>query len=682
MTTGGGDSDSLPSSFNNEDYRLPQMLQPDSTKTSPSSTVSPTESESHRIYWQQWLSSNEKSLGSRREWVTSSAAVRISPVARASDVTGLLRESLQLSPLESTAGSDVGTDTDALVLVGTLYSLSRDYVRFEHEHGLDKHHNQHHKSASSSGPAESNGPLMNRSMTAANGSTSSPSSDAFNIIHTLKPSDFPLQVRDRMANHLRQLQTEAVVGRTIIAPKLQWYYCPVLQSTSTIDNNSSIPSCINLEGYCTSMEEDLDDWGYDDDEDNGQIINAEKYGGDDDENDSIDAASIGDFDLLESRFPWLKEENSAALSRHSAETSPRHANLKKQFRREHRRLNVLAAYVSSVPQGTLSGFLLKRSSKDIHVWRRVHCVLTDDYLWFVSRRYSKGDYTFAKHGRVRLTRALILEPSADYPPLYRTPHAFEMVAADGTCHIFRAANRPLQRKWIKVISDRIIQSYENSLLDSAQLIVNDECVAQARHIDNSMDKFWERLSDDSTCRNSKRSSLVQDRSSAITSPAVARVLRWSLKVADFRHFCRHVRTTLPAKSPVVVTSPSNLGRTTSLKREISSDRMVPLDPLIQSMIRAAWQQAATLLQQATVVAQYLSRNHAHRNLETLLRHVEFVITGRHSSRSMEGNDNNMTSYYASLSNSSYNDRAEPPPMELMDALEKELQTISASIAPE
>ena len=125
------------------------------------------------------------------------------------------------------------------------------------------------------------------------------------------------------------------------------------------------------------------------------------------------------------------------------------------------------------------------------MWRRVHCVLTDDYLWFVSRRYAKQNLSFAKHGRVRLTRALLLEPSSDYAPLYRTPYAFEMVAADGTSHIFRASNRTVQRQWIKSISDRIIQSYENSLVESAQLIVNDECKAHARRIDHAMDQLWE-----------------------------------------------------------------------------------------------------------------------------------------------------------------------------------------------
>ena len=624
-------------------------------------STQPGDSESHRIYWQQWLSSNEKSVGTRREWVTSSAAVRISPVARAVDVTGLLRESLQLSPLER-------PEHDALVLVGTLYSLSRDHVRFEHEKVMDRYNSgkyqeqrQHHQGAPVSGK-------------------SSTSSDAFNVMHTLHPNDHPLQVRDQMADHLRKLQHEAVVGRTIISPKLQWYYCPVLQPA---DNKSLIPSCINLEGYCTSMEEDVDDWGYDNDDDDVDHVEEEyESSAIRDENDSLDmTGGVEDMDLLASRFPWLcTAGDDTEATRQSADAGSRYGHLKRKFRQENRRLNILAAHEASLPQGTLSGYLLKRSSKDAHVWRRVHCVLTDDYLWFVSRRYTHYHLTFAKHGRVRLTRALLLEPSVDYAPLYRTPYAFEMVAADGTSHVFRAANRAVQCQWIKSISDRIIQSYENSLLESAQLIVNDECVAHARRIDGAMDKLWE-------CIQQQQKEPIEKDGLLITTAttlggSVGSVMRWTLKVTDFRHFCRHVRSSLPPKSPVVVISPHNSRKlpppppSALTVRDASGEHARLLDPFVKSMIRSAWQQATALLQEATELGQTLQTDvRPHRNLETLLRHVEFVLTGRQrsvrvpsGSSTVSGNDE-----------APYHDRGEPPPVDLFDTLENELQVIAVSI---
>ena len=631
---------------------------------------------------------------------------------------------------EDNENTSTTTERDALVLVGTLYSLSRDFVRFEHEQ------QQQHSSASSSSsfsqrhPQQHHTGFGNSSNAKSSVTSSSSSSDAFHVVHTLHPLDFPLQVRDRMADHLRQLQAQAVVGRTIIAPKLQWYYCPKVvgveprQDTQSSGSSLKIPSCINLEGYCTSMEEEEEDWGYDDDDDddddddNGNIQEERLNGSNDmddeeggDENDySIDAGgTVEDADMLASRFPWLRisdchhptHDDSTVRRRRrqpAAEVamSARQWKFQKQYRREKRRLHVLSAHVASLPQGTLSGYLLKRSSRDFHVWRRVHCVLTDDYLWFVSRRYAnKSGLAFAKHGRVRLTRALLLEPSADYAPLYRTPYAFEMVATDGTSHIFRASNRSVQRQWIQAISDRILQSYENSLLENAQLLVNDACIAQARRLDHSMDELWEQLPQQQSyscayrCMGNTGTDPI-----GMQSKPLAKVLRWTLKVTDFRHFCRHVRSTLPAKSPVVVvTSPSSTRKppppppppSALLAREVSGDRVVRVsDPLIRSMILACWQQATVLLQEATDVGQFLlSRtSQPHRNLETLLRHVEFVLTGRHRPvRATSGNS------VASLSSAgggggdetSHHDRNEPPPLDLFDALVKELQGLAVSM---
>ena len=662
---------------------------------SPSRTPPPADTtESHRIYWQQWLSSNETSVGTRREWVTSSAAVRIARQARAADVTALLRESLHLAPNSK--------QEDALVLVGTLYSLSRDHVRFTHEQTQRR-------------LGHGSTPLP---------SPSSSSTDAFNVLQTLKPTDHPLEIRDQMAVHLRALQAAAagttmLERRTIIAPKLQWYYCPAVAESapptpppSSPNNNNNnnnkthmIPTCINLEGYCTSMEEEEGDWGYDDDEeqdeapsDTKECLRNGEAAVDIDETDSKDmVGTVEDRDLLVSRFPWLsvvpEDHPDRATTRPPADVS-RYAQIKQEFRRENRRLNILTAHEASVPQGgTLSGYLLKRSHKDRHVWRRVHCVLTDDYLWFVSRRYTKYDLHFAKHGRVRLTRALLLEPSVDYAPLYRTPYAFEMVAADGTSHIFRAANRAIQQQWIQAISDRIIQSFENSLLENAQLIVNDESVAQARRIDHAMDQFWGHIQQAHKEKDASEKSATKKTTTTISQP-VAQVLRWTLKVTDFRHFCRHVRSSLPAKSPVVVStahvSPLHARKTISpTARERSGEAP---GPLVQSMIAASWRQAALLLQQATDVGQALTgmeeqaahhhHRHHHRNLETLLRHVEFLVTGRHRPRTASSSSLTGSQTSVSVTNHGddwYADRAEPPPMDLFDAIEKELQVLAASM---
>jgi len=73
--------------------------------------------ESHRIYWQQWISSNNSNSGerkSRRELITSSAAVRISHRgARSQDVTDLLRSTLHIGDASSSGSTTAATTTPA-----------------------------------------------------------------------------------------------------------------------------------------------------------------------------------------------------------------------------------------------------------------------------------------------------------------------------------------------------------------------------------------------------------------------------------------------------------------------------------------------------------------------------------------------------------------------------------------
>ena len=71
------------------------------------------------------------------------------------------------------------------------------------------------------------------------------------IVRTLRDDDNPLQVRDEMLIYLKQkeLEQDSVSSRnSFIAPKLQWFFVPA-------DPLSNIPSSVNLEGYCTDMEE-------------------------------------------------------------------------------------------------------------------------------------------------------------------------------------------------------------------------------------------------------------------------------------------------------------------------------------------------------------------------------------------------------------------------------------------
>lgn len=366
-----------------------------------------TKGESQRVYWQQWLSSKSKTANghtSRRELITSSAAIRINPdAARAKDVTKLLRDTLNLSSLESTNINNdrpsVGllgeySHSDALVLVGTLYSLPKDYIQFEHE------------------PP----PRQKSDFSSPNGgSIISSSSDPVHVIKTLQPDDNPLATRDKMMEHLKRMLDQVPTSSSTIAPKVQWYFVP-----SSVDpTRSPIPSSIDLDGYSTSMEEEeYDDDDTESDDDPNFLAT--------DETDTIEQ-DYYDLDLLLSRCS-LAAEGSNTDNTHM--TTLKRKEISRQMKEVQRYTQLSQVQPSSV------GYLLKRSNIDPHVWRKVYCVLTDDHLFYTTRipYPSSRNLTFPsmpsvyprmgkRHGRISLGQALLLEPNSEVPssPLYRIP---------------------------------------------------------------------------------------------------------------------------------------------------------------------------------------------------------------------------------------------------------------------
>jgi hypothetical protein len=739
---------------------------------------------------------------------------------------------------------------------------------------------------------------------------------------------------------LLQASGAAHTMRTIISPKLQWFFVPApaaaadkgdtaaaaaaaqrgkdgarknSKSTSASTTSHNIPNCIHLEGYCSSMEEhygndddDDDDLGFDDDESETKSGNDNRqqpdcnptwkteivhhHGNDEDEH------------ILQARFPWLRPGGTSAIASAIASavasstidaplpstkpttcslaeidataattavssaisSSPpstpsrrrsiaeegcssvdgaqqqqqerRRRRLVQIWKREMRRLHELcisggsngginsdaagtAGSSSNNNNNTLSGFLLKRSKRDPHVWRRVHCVLDNDYLWFVSRLYhfpivknNKNNENsndtillrFAKHGRVRLTRALLLEPAAVYPPLFQTPHAFEVMAADGTSHVFRATTKALQVVWMESISDRILQSFENSQLDNAQLVISDECLArnarcEAAAVQPLVNKA---IATRDVSLNSKRSNentansrnggdnnssmpsvwLLDSISSPLLGRHVGNALRWGMEVADYREYCRHVHSILPPKSPVVVVSSSsslsmmntNRGRTSSTSmlspsspplqspklrqsRSWSSVKQVivpstttpslsasngraaatvprgkhqqqqqqleqyqePLNPFVVDMIQSLWQQASHLLLRAMQVGEdmypqspsmssssplnsngnngnhHSSHHHHHTSMETLFRHIDYVITGQRRRCPSKEDDAVKAAVSAAATTAASNGRGgrgnpsvpsssprhhhhheDPPPIDLFDTLVAELHSLA------
>lgn len=646
--------------------------------------------ESQRIYWQQWLSSGNKSSQasqgsnytqggcnySRRELITSSAAIRINPdAAKARDVTQLLRDTLKLSSLENNS-KDV-LDSDSLVLVGTLYSLPKDYIQFEHE----------------------SPPRPNNGNNSDDGSLPSSSSDPFHVIQTLKPDDNPLATRDKMMEYLRRTQEQAPSNSSNISPKVQWYFVP---STARNSSPSPIPSCIELDGYCTSLEDD-DESSQEDDEEDRRLHGLSINGGNDaDETDTKEGDAYYDLDLLLSRCPFVEEASSTENAEGCSIERRTKADDSKRQNKELRRYFQLC-YV----QASSSGYLLKQSRSDPHVWRRVFCTLTDDHLWYTTRVPYKtsSSPTFdhhgddiprmgKHHGRISLGRALLLEPNTEYTasPLYRVPHSFEVVNSRGTSHIFRAPTRVLQRQWIQALTTKIMESFENSLLDHAELIVADEAIARNRRFASiAVEPFY----DDSSESDHISAPILAETSgneSMYLSLIQANVLRLGMDIAEYREMCRHVHALLPANHPIVARSSSGSNGYSSRRAATSSTNhehsngngkhtAVPMDGTAVNQVQAAWDIATRLLDKATHVALEVQQYAHHQNpkqklpqqmslshsLETHCKHIDYVLTGqRRPVRAASPTNTNGRTV----------DRHTPPPLDLFDFLLSELQALA------
>eukprot|EP00980_Cylindrotheca_fusiformis_P002941 scaffold683_cov124-Cylindrotheca_fusiformis.AAC.10 len=596
--------------------------------------------ESQRIYWQQWLSPNGANGGnSRRELITSSAAIRISPdAAKAKDVTRLLRKTLNLSSLSNQRENAAASD--ALVLVGTLYSLPHDYVQFEH-----------------TAPAKSQQDAS-ASMTVI----ASCQSDPFHVVKTLEPEENPLATRDKMMDHLRRLQEGAPAVRTIISPKLQWYFVPSSQPSTP---PSPIPSCIELDGYCTSMEEEE----YASDEEDEDPYHSSQPNGETDETLSADDSIFSNDEpetlisktLLSIDMSQLNEEETPFREVHtSAMEEQQHAETVKQLRRF-----IQLTQSQSTATSRVSGYLLKQSHVDRHVWRRVHCVLTDDHLWYVTRIPYAPNKTFPrvakKHGRISLGQTLLLEPNTDFStsPTYRIPNSFEVVSPRGTSHVFRAPSRALQLHWIQAISIKIMESYENSLMSHAELIVADESIARNRRLAQTAVS--------PLCSEIESESFVGEKS-------ISGVLRLGMDISEYREQCRHIQASFPAKSPVVVISESsNPTRAREMDNAISDRGLDPIDAKTKQLVQATWDMASTLLSKATNVAMDIQQStdakQISRSLEVLCRHVDYVITGQHRQVMAEG---------GLEENGNGTRNREPPPIDLFDLLLSELQSLVGS----
>ena len=646
-------------------------------------------------------------------------------------------------------------EQDCLVLVGTLYSLPLHHVRFEHERIIDVQQQPPKQADPNQPPSTSK---ESSDTTPVNGASSQSSSAVgttarttpiisrsdppFHVIKSLSSTDNPIHVRNAMIEHLKRILAQGTAAALVssnpskpassIAPKLQWYFVPGMNHPS-----SPIPSYIDLDGYTTSMEDE------DDDIEEDPSNNNNNNNGNDAGDNQHDAEHDFDPDEILRRLPLSLQETCVTEDSHNNKNEESNHSEKNNmlstkeriFKRERQGYYELSLCQSTLQHDCVSGFLLTESMGDPHVWKRVHCVLTDDHLWFISRVYTRPDdnddfdedenskeqenddktvakgngeqaqkspttqpsyYSYARHRCLELTRALLLQPSKEKPtaPLFRTPFAFELVDSSGMAHRFRASNADVYKRWVAALSSRIVQSYENSLFDFAQLIVRDETEARnKRFMAVAVEPLWEKQQaslETMVPRDNKPKIYVNDdrRHVAMDSPTMT-ILRFGMEVTEFRERCRHIQVSLPARHPVfamtkvtteIVRSKSLNGSSEngpsgkSALPSIPTEGTIRLDLKTQALIKSAWDEAIRLGSRATkitvklqVAAPSENATKMPRSLETICQHLEYVITGSFrgsSPRSAQGRSDNTRQF--------------PPPIDMFDALLAELQTIAAA----
>ncbi|GKZ01365.1 hypothetical protein MPSEU_001087500 [Mayamaea pseudoterrestris] len=595
---------------------------------------SPKGGEPHRIYWQQWLAGDANEQ--QQQLMTSSVLVKLFDQARAQDVCDLLLETLKLDSSEFEG---------SLLLVGTLFSLPKNYVQYEHE--MQSSRQQQHQNRMATAAVDTSHGESSQEVVVAS------RSEPFHVVHTLRPSEHPLQVLGRMQNHLTGLQQEQIMTHksnetsfNMISPKMRWYFVsvPLLDETSASASNHTLPrmpSCIQLDGYCTSMEEEDSD---------------DEQDGDDLEDESEESIKIQQVcpstvelrDAMMTRYSWLQPANEMQLTRSgSSETTT-------DSYHHHFAAHQLAG---SKQDECFAGYLDKQSRKDGNVWRRTYCAITEDYFCFATRIYHKIGH--ARHERVRLTRALLLEPtqqqgsSSELPSNLRSPNTFEIVTAKGTTHVFRAPSRYLQTKWVHALRQSIVQSFENGMLDDAERNLATKCAARTRRgAQLAAESLWDLLSglEQESHGNGRRPAGINEK-------AIGAAIRWGMDVAEYREACFMLRSDA---AEVTTSEGATSKQSTFVPRMKSSNDMI-------EQIENCWNLAAALLARANHIILQLHPT-VPRGLDTICRHVAFVINGRmrqQSSSVGDALDDDIDSKQQAV--------ADLPPDDLLNNLLDELQ---------
>jgi len=629
-------------------------------------TIQPRQ-ESHRIYLQQPKNPSNTDTNSKEGCPisTSSAAIRLTSVATCRDVTQLLRKKFCLPPLATVStkeeGGDVipslplvnriqahlekvrgngslvdkaaknnwegikqydSTSDDALVLVVTCFSMPQGYINFNNlakdivKPRVFDSSRWAFSSTSTSAPTQ-NLSISHEKVTVA---PSNPLKDVepINIVQTIMPHENPLQVKDVMMNYVLKLQMDAelemevrdsIVGGKILrkkSPIIRWFFMPCHIDTSTTSQkvDSSDKNCvryIELEGYCTDAFTDSDGCSSDDSDDD-----------DDDEETELRARDVNikkkaSLNWKRKVLPYADYDRKFSADKNSSSMINR-----KRLQRERHRLAILSRFEASLESCCVSGYLLKQSRRDEHVWKQVRCVLNDDQFWYVGRETNIDRHIsplqdgtgkrplmssrIGKHTIVCLKGALLHLSMDKKLALSSTPYIFELMTESGTSHIFRALNLRMYLRWTQCLSERVERCHDNASFDLADLIASGEAFAKGKRCEDALLKpaF-------ASLVESKQLSPYMSHED-VHAEKVHNITCFAIGIAEYKELCRRIQhsTAAGVRVPIVNTRSQTKEEEQCLSSEdaVLSEEAREKEQYLQSMTRSAWSMAGSLIKQS------------------------------------------------------------------------------------
>ena len=457
------------SSNRQENHRIYiQLFAISTTPTSPKQRGDPPSISSGTSYSNRSTRTATRFVAPPSTTTVTSAAVRLTPKAKTKDLCRLLRGKFGLPPISVEDDDDEEEgEVDALILVGTFLS-PKGYVEFEHEkvgsnqveldEGFDEGFNCILLEASPD-PTAHVGRLEEEAASVTTGGSRSSRMahhredlcSPFHVVRTLRSHERPLDVRNAMLASLskRSQCAQQEMGKKVTDESrsliLKWHFVPgsvlgVCNAHNSTPKMQAIPSFVDLEDYCSEVEEMDDEPG----------------------------AEADDGITSSNQLTLTQERRSIELL----------SNLNDPF--------------------ASSGFLLLQSSNDPFVWRRVFVVLTDDYLWYIQRRkplklpnLGEMPVRVGRHRKISLHGTLLdygsrghyhavkVNEESKFGGYFssslgsRMPNTFRVVSNESTL-TFRAFSSESYRVWLRSISDRISQQSCNCLMDLASVIAEEE----------------------------------------------------------------------------------------------------------------------------------------------------------------------------------------------------------------